>query len=544
MIRSSKLGKSSFYSRNICLLEAKWFGVFALSLLFVNGHAAAGPAKHPNIVLITADDLNFDSLGCYGSLIAGITPHLDRLASEGMRFDRAYSTVAVCQPVRQTMLTGLYPHRSGSMGFFPIKPGVRTLNQQMREAGYLMAMIGKNAHYQPREQFVLDYEENQISRDPEKIADATHKFIGMARAQNKPFLHFVNCTDPHRPFITGPDNLGNGALPSRYIRQDEITEVPGFLEDLPGVRRELAHYFTSVRRLDDCVGAVLRVLDEHDLRERTLVMFYGGDHGMALPFAKSNCYEDSSRGSLLVRWPGRVPAGKVDKRHFVSTLDFTPTLLDAAQVPPIPGMDGRSFLPLLQASEQDGRDRILTFYNQSSGQKWLLMRCLRTPTRSYIWNAWSDGKMQYSAENMNGLTWKTMIAAAETDPQIKSRTDFYLHRVPEEFYDMTGDRHERVNLIADPARQAEIEATRAELLAELRRIGDPLAEAFARRHDAEFLAAEKAKLAADYKNARSPRKGTEATAVATVASDAEATATREQREARIPEQKLKNANKP
>jgi N-sulfoglucosamine sulfohydrolase len=528
--------------------------------LFLLLAMAVTAADKPNIVFITADDLNFDSLCCYGCPIAGITPHLDRLASEGMRFDRAYSTVAVCQPVRQTMLTGLYPHRSGSMGFFPIKPGVRTLNQQMRDAGYLMAMIGKNAHYQPREQFVLDYEENQISRYPEKIAEATRTFIGMARAQNKPFLHFVNCTDPHRPFITGPDNLANGAPPSRYIRNEEITEVPGFLEDLPGVRRELAHYFTSVRRLDDCVGAVLRVLDELGLREDTLVMFYGGDHGMALPFAKSNCYEDSSRGSLLVRWPGRVPAGKVDKRHFVSTLDFTPTLLDAAQVPPIPGMDGRSFLPLLQGGEQDGRDRILTFYNQSSGQKWLLMRSLRTATRSYIWNAWSDGKMQYSAENMDGLTWKAMLAAAKSDPRIKARTDFYIHRVPEEFYDMTGDRYERANLIADPARQAEIEAARAELLAELRRIGDPLAEAFARRDDADFLATEKAKLTAEYKNARSPDKGTKAKAAAPVASDAEATTPREQRDARIPhakfpplpgrdeltipEQRIKKADKP
>jgi N-sulfoglucosamine sulfohydrolase len=477
-------------------------GMLGASLL------AAEPTKQPNIVFITADDLNFDSLGCYGCPIADLTPNLDRLAGEGMRFERAYSTVAVCQPVRQTMLTGLYPHHSGSMGFFPIKPGVRTLNQQMREAGYLMAMFGKNTHYQPRGQFVLDYEETQISRDPAKLAEATRKFLGMAREQGKPFLHFVNCTDPHRPFITGPDDLAHGTAPSRFIREDEITGVPGFLEDLPDVRRELSHYFTSVRRLDDCVGAVLGVLDELGVRENTLVLFYGGDHGMPLPFAKTNCYEDSSRGSLLLRWPGRVPAGRIDTRHFVSTVDFTPTLLDAAQAPPIPGVDGRSFLPLLEGGQQDGRDRVVTFYNQSAGRNWLLMRCLRTSTRSYIWNAWSDGKMKYSAENMSGLTWKAMLAAAATNPDIKARTDFYLHRVPEEFYDMSGDRYERINLIADPARQSEIEAARAELLAELRRIGDPMAEAFARREDAAFLAAEKAKLAGEYAKSPSARKGT------------------------------------
>jgi len=486
--------------------------LFALLATFCGQAHAAEPAKHLNIVFITADDLNFDSLGCYGCPIADITPHLDRLAGEGMRFDRAYSTVAVCQPVRQTMLTGLYPHRSGSMGFFPIKPGVRTLNQQMRESDYLMAMLGKSSHYQPRSQFVLDLEVSGISRDPAKLAEATRQFIGMAREQNKPFLHFVNCTDPHRPFITGPDDLADGAPPSRYIREEEVRNVPGFLEDLPDIRRELAQYFTNVRRLDDCVGAVLGVLDEMGLRDDTLVLFYGGDHGMAFPFAKTNCYEDSSRGCLIVRWPGRVAAGKVDARHFVSTLDFTPTLMDAAQVPPIPGMDGRSFLPLLEGGGQDGRDHLVTFYNSSSGRNWLPMRCLRTPTRSYIWNAWSDGKMKYSAENMSGLTWQAMLAAAATDPQIQARTDFYLHRVPEEFYDLTGDRCERVNLIADPVRQTEVEAARAQLLAELRRIGDPMAEAFARRDDPVFVAAEKAKLAAEYNNSNPPRKGADAAA--------------------------------
>jgi arylsulfatase A-like enzyme len=142
--------------------------LIALVTLFCGPAFGAKSAK-PNIVFITADDLNFDSLGCYGARIKGLTPHLDALAREGIRFERAYSTVAVCQPVRQTMLTGLYPHRSGSMGFFPIKPGVRTLNQQMRDAGYLLAMHGKSAHYQPRSQFVLDVADDGFARDPVRL---------------------------------------------------------------------------------------------------------------------------------------------------------------------------------------------------------------------------------------------------------------------------------------------------------------------------------------------------------------------------------------
>ena len=127
----------------------------------------------------------------------------------------------------------------------------------------------------------------------------------------------------------------------------------------------------------------------------------------------------------------------------------------------------------------------------------------RTKDRSYIWNAWSDGRTQYRAENMNGLTWKAMLAAADSDPTIQARTDFYLHRVPEEFYDLTGDRCERQNLIQDPSRQAEIASLRQELLALMQRTGDPLAEAFAQRDKPEVLAAARQKLMDEYQ--RPPR---------------------------------------
>lgn len=461
------------------------------------------PAKSDklNIVLITADDMNYDSSDCYGGPIKNLTPNLDRLAAEGMRFQYAYSTVAVCQPVREIMHTGLYPHRSGCMGFFPLKPEIRTLNQQLHDAGYLISMFGKNPHYQPAANFCVDYAETQISRSPEKLAEATKKFVNMAREQGKPFFHHVNCTDPHRPFIgaDGPGDLAHGDKPSRWIKAEEITKVPGFLEDLPEVRQEMAQYYTSVRRLDDCVGAVLQAIDEAGARDNTLVMFYGGDHGMALPFAKSNDYENSSRGALILRWPGVIHPGTVDTVDMVSTLDFTPTLLDASGVPMIPDMDGRSFLPALEGKPMSGDwGKVFTFYNQSSGGNWLLMRCVRTKERSYIWNAWSDGKMQYHAENMSGLTWKAMLAASTGNPEIKTRTDFYLYRTPEEFYDMGDDRFERHNLINDPARQAEIETFRKELLSLMQRTGDPLAEAFAHRDKPEILTAAKEKLIAEY----------------------------------------------
>jgi ABC-type Fe3+ transport system substrate-binding protein len=116
-----------------------------------------------------------------------------------------------------------------------------------------------------------------------------------------------------------------------------------------------------------------------------------------------------------------------------------------------------------------------------------------------------DGQRQYQTEGMSGLTWKTMLAAAATNAAIKTRTDFYLHRVPEEFYDLTNDRYERTNLIGDPTRQAEIEAMRKELLALMQRTGDPFTEAFAHREDKALAAAVITKLKREYSKISKPQ---------------------------------------
>ena len=453
-----------------------------------------------NFLFFTADDMNYDSTAVFGGPIKDLTPNVDQLAAEGLRFEHAYSTVAVCQPVRQTMFCGLYPHRSGSMGFFPVKPEVRTLNEQLRAAGYLISRFGKGRHLQPSDKFCSDVGDDTISRHPKQLAEATRKFLRMAREQGKPFFHNVNCYDPHRPFIgmKGPDDLAEGEPPSRYVKTEQITKVPGFLEDLPEIRRELAGYYTNVRRLDDAVGAVLAVLKEEGFAENTIVVFYGGDHGMSFPFAKSNNYENSSRGALIVRWPGVTKPGSLDRNHLVSTLDFTPTLLEAAKLPAIPDIDGRSFLPALKGETMTDWDRVFTVYNAAFGNNWLPMRCMRTQQRSYIWNAWSDGTKKYSTENMAGLTWKAMLAAAETNPAINARTDLNSFRVPEEFYDLTNDRCERTNLIADPEHQTEIESMRKELLSVMQRTGDPFAEALAHRDNKDLVPAVLEKLKLEY----------------------------------------------
>jgi N-sulfoglucosamine sulfohydrolase len=456
------------------------------TLLFLALAARGAPL---NIVLITADDMNWDSVGCNGCKVPDITPNIDRLASQGMLFREAHATVPVCQPVRATMSTGLYPIHSGCKGFEPIRAEVTTINEVLHRAGYLISMMGKNPHYQPHAKWCVDYEvlakELMVGRSPERFGEHTRKFLEMAAREGKPFFHHVNCQDPHRPFLWNSQKAGKeGTFPgvSRVIRPDEV-EVPGFLESLPAVRQEVADYFTCVHRLDETVGAVMRELKAAGHEDDTLVMFFGGDHGMPFPFGKANVYDASSQGTLILRWPGTVPAGKIDAEHLVATIDFAPTLLEAAGLPALEHIDGRSFLPVAKGGRQDGRDTVFTMFHETSGKRSLEMRCVSTRASAYIWNAWSDGTFEYRAENMSGQTWKAMLAAAKDDPAIRERCEFYLHRAPEEFYQLGSDPTERGNRITDPACAAEVKAMRQRLAGWMERNHDPLAGKFAQLQD-------------------------------------------------------------
>src|SRR4030095_3526534 len=114
----------------------------------------------------------------------------------------------------------------------------------------------------------------------------------------------------------------------------------------------LALYYSSVRRADDCLGEVLRALHESGADDQTLIFFLS-DHGMPLPFAKTQLYFHSNRTPWMIRWPGVTKAGAVDSRHLVSAGDLLPTLLEIVGAAPPKGIDGRSFVPVLRGQNQE-----------------------------------------------------------------------------------------------------------------------------------------------------------------------------------------------
>ena len=445
----------------------------------------AAESKPLNVMLFTADDLNCDSLGCYGSPVPDISPNLDKFAAQSMRFDRAHVTVAICQPSRGVLATGLYPHHSGVMGFMHTEKKIPTVMQTFRDAGYLTGVLGKVGHSTPHGSYTWDFVHDQgelgNGRSPTKYHDYCVEFLSRCRKEGKPFYFMVNSHDPHRPYhIPGKGgNSGGAETPSRIYKPSEV-KVPGFLPDLPGVRQELSYYFNSVRRLDDTFGKVMAALEETGFADNTLVLFLS-DNGIAVPFAKCNSYLASTRTPWLVRWPGVVKPGSVDAAHFVSGIDFLATAVDAAGLPAISGLDGRSTAPLLKGQTQAGRDRVFTQIDCKAGGDAVPMRCIQTPKFGYIFNGWADGEHRYRNNN-EGMCMKAMEEAAQTDPRIAERVRVFRFRDVEEFYDLEKDPDCTINLVKRPEFAAEIEKFRSQLLQQMTDSGDPLLAAFHKRH--------------------------------------------------------------
>jgi N-sulfoglucosamine sulfohydrolase len=275
--------------------------------------------------------------------------------------------------------------------------------------------------------------------------------------------------------------------PSRVFEAKNVP-VPGFLFDDPEVRRELAHYYSSVRRADDCLGAVLKALDESGDRDHTFILFLS-DHGMPFPFAKTAVYHHSTRTPLIVCQPGAVKPNSIDARHMVSAVDFLPTILDAAGIKHPDGIDGRSFYPLLGGARQEGRDMIFKDYNECAGRVRQPMRSVQTRKYCYIFNPWSDGKAVVKTATQGTLTYHKMKELAKTNKHLAARLELFDHRVVEELYDIEKDPDSLNNLIDDPRHAEVADRLRKALEDWMVKTGDHALSPFRNRRDKKALAA-------------------------------------------------------
>ncbi len=464
--------------------------LFFSILFFASVFSAWSKDTPTNFLLITVDDMSSDSVGIFGNPIANITPNIDRLAAEGLRLQHGHVTVAICQPCRAVWMTGRYPHNSGALGFDKIRPNVPTLPEALKKAGYRTGLMAKHGHVIPSRASSFDEivaaRELKNGRSPELFGKRAAQFFAAAKKEGKPFFLMANSQDPHRPFIGSKQEenakkrdhknkthqYGGGFPDDKVIYDPSIIPVPGFLPDLPDIRQELAEYYSSVHRADAITGAVLKALDDADLRENTIVMFLS-DHGMPLPFAKTNCWHHSTHTPWIIRWPGKTKAGSLDTKHVVGGVDLTPTVLEALGLSQLDGTDGRSFLPILSGGTQEDRDYTFTHINTIASKRAYTMRAVVGRDYRYIWNGWHDGETNFRNESLSGLSWKAMTTAAKSDPALAKRVAFYSHRVPHEFYHTKSDPDSLNNLIDQAEHSPRINEMQKLLHKHMKDTGDP-----------------------------------------------------------------------
>ena len=464
--RLTRLGKMLLLSA-VCASLAVW--------AIEPSHAAAGP----NILFMTADDMHWDSVGVYNSPVKGVTPNLDRLASEGFMFRHAYVQIAICTPSRQVMLSGNHSHQTMTRCFTPVERVGPTLPDLLKDNNYYLANINKRQNQYPWD-VRIDEEESACGRDVSFYGTALTRIIKQAQALDKPFFIMANMNDPHRPFHGAglPNKVKDErrvSVPSHVYTAEEVS-VPGFLPDLPDVRREMAEYYSSVRRADDCVGVMLETIEDLGVRDNTIVLFMS-DHGISMPYSKINCYRASLRVPLLFSWPGRIEPQSIEEQQMVSAIDLAPTLLEMVGIG-VPGhMAGRSFFPIMQGQKQQGRDFIVGYYYRNLRQTNMFPTfTIETRDQAYIYNPWSDGRKEvHNSDYTHSRTLAAMWSKAETDHAVRRRVDFHKYRVIEEFYDYSRDPYAFENLIHDIRYQSDVKKMKKKLAAWMAETDHPVA---------------------------------------------------------------------
>ncbi|MFS0726598.1 sulfatase [Paenibacillus sp. 1P07SE] len=400
-----------------------------------------------NILLMISHDTG-RYLGCYGKAVA--TPAIDRLAAEGVRFDNYFCPAPQCSPSRGSILSGLYPQNHGMIGLshlgFSINPEVTTLPMALGQAGYETALIGFS-HETIGEpggtnttsagklgyETVLPVPGDRAKDVAEQAVTFLQERAGQVSAeageeQERPFFASVGFFETHREF----DEYEPLADPPHAI------VPPPYLPDTPGVREELALLHGSAKALDAGVGRIIEALDQLGLGEDTLVIFTT-DHGIAFPRAKGTLLDAGLETALLMRCPGMLPAGRVAD-ELLCNVDLMPTLLEVAGAKGPNGLDGVSFLPLLeQRDAAPPRDHMMA--ELSWHDQYHPMRAIRTDSFKYIRN-FEEGPSVYLPLDIH-----------RSLSGIEVREAYYKPNVPEELYDLQMDPLEQHNLAGDPQYQ-------------------------------------------------------------------------------------------
>ncbi|MEN8735216.1 MAG: sulfatase [Lentimonas sp.] len=433
-----------------------------------------------NVVFILADDMSPD-LSMLGTL--GIeTPNIDALAEEGVYFHNAFSASASCSPSRTAILTGMWPHSNGNWRNVHTPPlnlpdkafsrqthivdkvgigsHVATLPELFKANGYFTAITQK-LHLSPAWRYPYDAR-NPVQSMPEGFKKAIGNFI--KQAGDRPFFFHANVAAPHRPYRTHLKHNPDQKLPAA-----QSIEVPAFLPDTPGVRRDMQEYYACVEIADACVGAILEALDDAGIRDETLI-FFTSDQGMPIHYAKASAYPTGMRIPLAVVGPGVVKGES--NRTPVSQIDYAPTILDycGIEIPEV--MQGESLRPILSGADTiEGRKYVFAEHNSHGPdpREFYPQRVVTDGNWYYILNL-DPTKQQRLPDDLRGVeVWGNYAYDAIIDAK-DSHADEYAFltlfdkpRGAEHLYKLDEDKWGVHDLTENPERHEALKHMRAQM---------------------------------------------------------------------------------
>lgn len=407
-----------------------------------------------NIMLLQAEDTG-RHMGCYGDGYAR-TPHLDRLASEGVRYTQAFTHAPVCAPSRGGMVVGCYPWSTGQhlMRTTLCNPAP-TFTELLVQAGYAV-------HWPTK----LDF--NMTPRDG--WCHSTEPWWDRPAPQQPFFVYEnINLTHESRMFPELPSYMeADDHCPAALRHDPAMAEVPPYILDCAESRWQLARYYDALSGLDARVGERLQWLDAHGLRDNTLVIFLS-DHGRGLPREKRWCYEAGLHMPLILRWPDTLQAGTLCD-DLVGWVDIAPTVLSLAGVPVPAHYHGQVFLGPQAAPPRQyvyaGRDRMDDVYDQQ--------RVVRDRKWHYIRNTAPHLPYAQKQQFMESQPVVPVMRKAHAEGRLSgpAATFFAPCKPDEELYDIEADPHCLHNLSAAPECAAVLERMRAALAAFQRAVPD------------------------------------------------------------------------
>ncbi|UCG57020.1 MAG: sulfatase [Phycisphaerales bacterium] len=404
--------------------------------------------RRPHIVMYISDDHGIDFVGCYGNRDV-LTPNIDAIAREGMRFSRMFAASPTCAPSRSVLWTGLYPARNGCMGnHTSCRDDVTALPTYLSRLGYRVVLANK-LHSKPREVFCFEYIDARLPRNPnhprryrtEGLDTRAIAKLLAEHAEGRPDTPLCLIVADSSPHVTWEPNK---------IYDPAQLQLPPYIVDTELTRRAMANYYQDITTMDKRVGQVRSLLREHGFEQDTLFI-YTSDQGSEWPHSKWTLYDSGLRVPFIAVWPQRIKPHSVCEA-MTSFVDVTPTFVDIAAGRQPEGLDGRSFLGVLLGKAGAFRRYIYATHTGDGKMNVFPQRGVRDDRYKYILNLRPENTWTTHFTKVSGIpeshkeVWDSWVDKAKTDPAAARVVDINQHHPREELYDTLSDPYELNNI--------------------------------------------------------------------------------------------------